>query len=327
MRRSLGLLLAALGAGCGGDDPSPTSPFDKRVPRIVRTHLGRTLDTWLQEAANPEPSIRAQAAWSLGALYGATEQRAQALHRLLEDEHPDVRFAAVVAAGRVPLTDAKSAQLVLSQLGGARAMRRAARASAVYMGKATLAPLLQALKDDDHLVRWSAAWVALRLGATAEGLVSTLDDLMHHDREGSVRKQAALALAKIGEVGPARLAMSLSHTSARLRGLAEGGLRSVGPEGVKVLIRLLDGSNQEEADFAAGIFASKPSLARSAIRPLVYALDDEGPKGADAADALVRVGPDALDALRAAREKTSGAHRRAIAVVIERIQDEVDAKR
>ena len=156
MRRRWALLLASLAvAGCGTDD-EPL--LNKRVPRIRPQHLGRTRDAWLDRASHHEAAERVQAAWALGILYGDDSRRADAVRALLSDESPDVRFAAVVAAGRIPLRDLESAHVVVGLFDGTKAVRRQARISAVQMGAVAVGPLRDALRHANLLVRWSAAW-------------------------------------------------------------------------------------------------------------------------------------------------------------------------
>ena len=101
-RRSLALLLLALG-GCGPElSAPPPLPMGKIPPTLTRRVRGRTLEEWLARAQAPEAALRAEAPWALVELSSEPAVLLPVLERLVGDPSPDVQHAALVSLGRVP---------------------------------------------------------------------------------------------------------------------------------------------------------------------------------------------------------------------------------
>ena len=188
------------------------------------------LDAALRDLENRDARVRAQAADALGRVETAERGAAlSALTRAVDDEHPSVRYAALLSLGELAAGSAadavaarlgdgeplvrEAAAIALGQLGaggGARAwsalesalragepeVRFQAVASLAEIDAARAAPLVVALLDDDDAkVRAQAAAALGDSGERryADRIARLLDD------SDDVRNEAALALARLGD--------------------------------------------------------------------------------------------------------------------------------
>jgi len=135
----------------------------------MKEHLARLQD--------PNPSVRGEAAWALGAMGTAAatpEVLGALIQRLRKDEDGGVRYEAAKALGKI--------------------------------GKAAATPevieaLVQALrKDEDRDVRQKAAWALGKMGAAAATpeVLQALAERLLQDESGRVREEAAGALGRMG---------------------------------------------------------------------------------------------------------------------------------
>jgi HEAT repeat protein len=165
------------------------------------------LDLWHLRSANPDE--RAGAAQRLGS--GKHKQAVPSLIKLLEDESPEVRIAAIEALGAIGHPASVEPLVVaLSNLHktaksrsrhpnhGAEMMEHEALAKAVAAaGEPAVPPLLKALEYEDKEAR--------RLAAQALGRIKdprAVEPLMRklEDNRSDVRQAAALALGTIGDL-------------------------------------------------------------------------------------------------------------------------------
>src|SRR5262245_51566830 len=106
------------------------------APISAQGFLGKSALTWTQELDRPEESARRNAAYALGKMgIQSVPVIPKLLKRLREDASAKVREAAAFALGEVGKESAKAA-----------------------VSQDLVAGLTQALKDDNHLVRRSAAY-------------------------------------------------------------------------------------------------------------------------------------------------------------------------
>ena len=188
------------------------------------------LEAALRDLGDRDPRVRAQAADALGRVAPTEHDPAvSALVRAADDEHPSVRYAALLSLGELAAGAAvdaiaarlgdgeplvrEAAAIALGQLGpagGARAwsaleaalaaaepeVRFQAVASLSEIDAARAAPLVVALLDDeDGKVRAQAAAALGDAGERrhADRLARLLDD------RDDIRHEAALALARLGD--------------------------------------------------------------------------------------------------------------------------------
>lgn len=149
-----------------------------------------------------------------------------------------------------------------------------ARHSLVAIGRAAVPPLIEALKDEDYLMRWEAAKTLGEIGdpATAPALVKALED-----EDFDVRWLAAEGLIRMNIKGLKPLLQALEHRgdSVMLRegahhvfhDLAKGGLRKYLKPVLAALEALEPG---DEVPWAARheMAVEVPSAARQALELL-----------------------------------------------------------
>ncbi len=201
----------------------------------------RVIDAFITAMADPEPSVRRQAARALGRVRDERAREALA-GTLTSDSDAEVREAAAWALGR------------------ARSQQAAAA-------------LAMALDDEAADVRQQAAWAlgASRAAGAVNALVATL-----RDRDPDVQEQAAWALGAIGDAAATdglRAALQEGGAGARQQAAwALGALRDAGA--VTALVGALDDDDpdvQEQAAWALGAIRDA-----SAVDGLLAALTSAG---------------------------------------------------
>jgi HEAT repeat protein len=248
---------------------------------------------------DPEPSIRAEAAWTLGEARDpiATESL---LYALRHDPSIEVRAAAARGLGKIGARDAIPA--LLAGLGDDWEVADRAADALVNLGEASVAPVLGAFAEPTWSGRGYAASVLgrLRTAAAVEPLIEGLRD-EHQD----VRSCCAEAL---GELGDSRatwpLIACLHDEHWYVRSCAAQALDQIGgPEAVAALAATLQSDDYivwSEAAWAVArhqgagavdtliaVFARVPTptvgyrlasavalVGDAAVQPLLRALDD-----------------------------------------------------
>ncbi len=132
-------------------------------------------------------------------------------------------------------TNADKVEVLVGELSSARReTRQRAREALVNMGQAAVVPLIQALNDENHHLRWEAAMALGEIGdpVAAAPLVERLEDKVL-----DVRWRAAEDLVKFGRAGLPPLLQALINRSDSvqlregahhvLRALCAGNLRRV----------------------------------------------------------------------------------------------------
>lgn len=223
-----------LGSGCGADAPSPEEDaFAKApAPTLASIFHGEPLEHWVAAAKSADAVVRAEAAWGLGEL-GAGKEHDDVLIALLQDESPDVRFAAYAALqrwGYVPLAGirvvihgtadeipgiAKLAEesakhappaLLAMVITASKSSEQAMRAAATLMLKhpeESLAPLREALDTKRPSARLLVVETLGELGELAGPAVGDLVPLL--TEKAPLGPAAATALGRIGQ--PAKAAL------------------------------------------------------------------------------------------------------------------------
>ena len=294
------LLLAALVCvpGCGPEGPT-LPPTDKRVPTIELLYEGRTLVAWKAVPADAPAGERAAAAWALAALEMQPAESVGALLRLLRDEDPSVRLAAVVAAGRLALPSSEAAEVLVSYFGAPEeALRRHARQAAAQLGVHAVKPLTQALGHESKRVRWAALTALRRVGADAASSLGAVARLARTEQDPAVRRAALFALPRLGSDGVEAALFFLRSSELAVRHEAAASLAEAGAAVVGPVAGWLKDEDEEVAAMAAGVLADLGKDAESALPQLVDALSRAGPVSANAAEALIGIGLPAVPALQ-----------------------------
>ena len=147
-------------------------------------------------------SVRATAARILGSippgdLAGSAAAAVPALVAALDDPQWSVRAFAAHALGRFEPAATEAIPALIFALKEVRFVGNAASQALVRMGPNATQALIDALTDEDHMVRGRAAFVLGEMGAAAAEAVNALVIALGDGNE-SVRYNAATALANIG---------------------------------------------------------------------------------------------------------------------------------
>ena len=166
--------------------------------------------------------VRPAAAYALGRIGDA--RAVEPLIAALKDSHSDLRRAAVEALEKIG--DARAVEALMAALKDDGELVHEAADAMVKFGTATVEPLMVALKDGDCNVRKQAAYALGRIGdvRAVEPLIAALKDT---DRK--VRSEAAYVLGKVGDaraVGP--LMTALKDSDSHVRWAAAGALGKIG---------------------------------------------------------------------------------------------------
>jgi HEAT repeat protein/lysophospholipase L1-like esterase len=273
-------------------------------PDVLRARFGpRTpaLADLLAALGNPDPGVRAAAAWAIGSLVAGGEPAGagSALLRLAEvlrDEQETARAAAARALGAVGAKATATAPLLLAVLEDPRADVRAAAAlalSRMELAASAVPSLVKALGSGDGYVRGFAAWSLGNLGPEARDAVPALVEALGADDTANV---ASAALARIGPAAaqavPA-LAADLRGTEAGRRWRAARTLGRIGPmaeAAVPDLRAALRDPNEAVRAHAARALGRIGAAARPAAADLQRATGDSDPGvRAEARQALERL--------------------------------------
>lgn len=286
----LGLALAS----CGPEGPAaPPLPTGKVAPTLVRQLRGRTGEEWLARATSPDPAVRAEAPWALVELISDPVVLGPMLARAMQDPDPTVRYAAVVALGRVtrelePLLEGRLMRaLVQCLLAPERGLARAAWSSALELGERVVPALGQALSAPEERLATDAARLLAALGSRALGAAPALAAAAAA-APLSVRLNAVRALERLGAKALPALGEALAQASG---------------DGTVALLTLIQAQGAKASGLAPSVVAV---LLRSAPEEAPTAEEQVAASQA-AEEALVAMGEAALPALEAARDQAPAA--------------------
>ena len=175
--------------GPTGAGQDPVSDDDTETPEPGE----RVVQAFISAMADPDASVRRQAARALGRVRG--ERALDALARALgADSDADVRSAAARALGRARRSEAAAALAGALDDADAEVRRQAAWALGNIRSREAVQALVAALRDTDPEVQDQAAWALgnIRDPAAMDGL----RDALRNAGDGA-RRQAAWALGNI----------------------------------------------------------------------------------------------------------------------------------
>ncbi|HLF94237.1 MAG TPA: HEAT repeat domain-containing protein [Planctomycetota bacterium] len=158
----------------------------------------RRLPVLIQELADADPGRRRWAAWEMGSFYGARAAPAlPALIRAVDDPDPEVRKSALRGIEAIGPEAREAVPALRGALGdrdgGVRAAAGCTLAGLGHPSPNALADLVERFESENVEEQWVTLRTMGRMGRVApEALPHLLQAL--HDRRGSVRGEAALAL-------------------------------------------------------------------------------------------------------------------------------------
>lgn len=299
--RLLALSCCLLVAGCGADEPE--LPFMKKgVPELEFRYQGRSLADWRTLPAEAPAEERAAAAWAIAALEKEPAASLPVLLELLADPDPSVRLAAVVATGRLAPPSEEAARLVVAQLEAPQeALRRHARRALAQLGRVAQGPLYDALAHENPRVVWGALASLAAVGEAGSAVVERVARIARETPVPTVRRQALLALPRLGPAGVRHAIEALRAPDLARRAEAAAALAEAGAVVALPVAGLLEDDDEELAARAAGILADLGPGAGAAQDALFRALERAGPVRFNAAEALIGIGTPAVARLEALR--------------------------
>jgi len=182
-------------------------------------------------------SLLASTAWAQGqpdANVQGRESAIPALIKALDNADPRVRYTAALA-----LSGVKSAEQRYPEFG------ELTKPVIPVLPKQVIPILINALKDQDPVVRSDAAWALAGIGAQAKAAAPALIESVE-DRDLEVRRYAAYALKNVGGKSPAvihALIKLLKHPDQGIQDVANEALVNIGETAVPALVRLLIGQD------------------------------------------------------------------------------------
>lgn len=277
-----------------------------------------------------EPSVRGNAAWSLGIT--GDKMGLSPLIRLLDERNPHVRREAVLALKRIvnlhklsadelkPVTERLLKILIKDR--EPRLRYDAARTLGDLQDRGSMQKLIYALQNDTNWDVKAACAGAIGRIMAPEG-IKTLKDLLINDAEMDAawaRNRAAWALQEIGTPAIEALLTALGDNEPSVRIRAGWALIKIGKPAVSGLILILKSANsleRERATWTLGWIKDN-----YAVNALTWGLKDKTPYVRTAsAWALGRIGDaKALNALERARKDTDAMVRENVLEAIERIK-------
>jgi HEAT repeat protein len=268
-------------------------PTEKVPPTLVRQLRGRTSDEWLARAASPDAAVRAEAPWALAELIDDPQLLGPMIARAMQDPDPTVRYAAVVALGRVtqeldPTLEGRLMRALVQCLQAPeRGLARAAWSSALELGERVVPSLAQALSAPEERLASEAARLLAALGSRALAAAPALAAAVAV-APLSVRLNAVRALERLGAKALPAMGLTLVQSSG---------------DGAVALLGLIQAQGAKASSLAPGLVAVL-------LRPAPdegQAPEEEVAVSQAAEEALVAMGEAALPALDAAKDQPRAA--------------------
>ena len=177
------------------------------------------------------------------------------------------------------ITDSKIAPLIEKLIDNDAHISSIAADALVNIGSPAVPSLIEALKNQDHNLRWHAASVLGDLGTEAAPAVPALTTALQ-DEDGQVRLYATLALGNIGTAAKAAvpsLMAALQDKEQYVRIYVPSALRKIGAEAkvaVPVLTAALKDKNPRVRYNAAYTLGAMGTEAASSVPDLIALLND-----------------------------------------------------
>jgi HEAT repeat protein len=158
-------------------------------------------------------------------------------------------------------------------------------------GPAAVPALARALADSDYFSRWYAARTLARIGPEARAALPDLGRALG-DPAMDVRKEAAEAIVRMGDPGPAapRLVAALADPSEPVRALAAEALGGTGAAVLSEIIKVVEHGGPEAQRAAIEALSRIGPPARPAAAVLMGALRDEIARTERQAAAIENIG-------------------------------------
>ncbi len=259
--------------------------------------------TLIELAKSGDAGSQIEAAYVLGTIGVKAAGASPVLCGLVAGGGHGVQIHAAVALGRIGPTAAGGAAALVAALGSEElGVRRAAGMALAQMGKPALAEVVKALGSGNALVRQCAAQAVREMGSDGGDAVDALCELLRTEKDWSVRREAMLALGKIGPAA-AKAAPLLAEAFGRepgLRRLASSTLGVIDADanqtlgGVLKALESPDPLARRDALEVVGRVGQGSASARKAVARMVRE-DSSGLNRTKAAFVLVEMDPNAVE--------------------------------
>jgi HEAT repeat protein len=238
------------------------------------------VDDLSKALTSSDSALRAATAQALGKIGPSASAAVDPLANALSDEQQDVRMQAIVALGKIGPSAKNATGKLIGTLSDSQ-LRKPARAALIQIGSATVAPLLESLKNDN--IRFDVSLVLLQVDAKAaqqagldkatEADVAALRLVLNDPtRVPAERTAAAEALASVGKAGISVLLVAFEEETYA-RTAAEAFAKS-GPVAVPVLIETLSHKTPAVRSFTADALGHIGLAANAATPQLIKMLKD-----------------------------------------------------
>jgi HEAT repeat protein len=316
VRKAAGEAIETLGPPAAGDVPSLRALLgEKGAPAELRARVARSLGALgagaskavpeLAEAVRaPEVEVRRAAAAALAQVGPAAKDALLPLMEALKDRDKEVRRAALLAIGQLGAEGKLAVDDVEALVNDKDPdVRKAAGRVLVQIApNEVLATYSRALFHTDDSVRLEAAEVLIAMGADAKPSAADLMAAVGREKNPTIRLKMARALTQVkpDTTAPVRpLAELLSSKDAAMRREASELLAAIGTvarDAVPELTQALQDREPAVRRNAVVALGKVGEPAKPAVKPLIRTLKDRELHG-PVADALVKIGPDAIPAL------------------------------
>jgi HEAT repeat protein len=157
------------------------------------------LPVLMAKLKDPDPDVRTSSAATLGQLGQAATPAIPALITALNDPNPDVRSSSAATLGQLGQAATPAVPALITALNdpNPRSDSLARTKAAEALGQlGEIGALMTALQNKNPLVRWRAAYVLGKMGATAKPAIPALT-IASQDPDESVQRRAKEALKRL----------------------------------------------------------------------------------------------------------------------------------
>ncbi len=236
----------------------------------------------------------------------------------------DDQWAAIKALGELGASSPEAIPALVSAL-GRRHLSSTATNALTQVGSTAIPYLVEALEDDQPLIRAGAANSIGQMGSTASGATAALAGRIR-DEDTLVRCYVVTAFGQIGSGdghSMGALETALQDEDRNVRSRAMTSLWQLGGASAEVLVRALEGGEPDVRRMAAGNLGGTRGREDIVVPALQRAIEAQDPSlRANAARSLAALGPDGVGALMDAFRKGDDGLRLAAADALRGVETE-----